>query len=75
MRPVYGGVGRLPQPPLFTPSCQRTGSTDARRISFEDTVRFEKIHEDTYRDFGFELISVEPRSLAERVRIITAAIG
>jgi predicted ATPase len=38
-------------------------------------VRFEKIHEDTYRDFGFELISVEPRSLAERVRIITAAIG
>ena len=51
-----------------------TAPTDARRISFEDAVRFEKIHEDTYRDFGFELLSVEPRSLAERVTIIKAAI-
>jgi len=24
-------------------------ATEARRISFEETVRFEKIHEDTYR--------------------------
>jgi predicted ATPase len=48
--------------------------TDARRISFEETVRFEKIHEDTYRDFGFELVSVEPGSLAERVNIVKAAI-
>src|SRR5262249_3308380 len=29
--------------------------TEARRISFEDSVRFEKIHEETYRDFGFDL--------------------
>ena len=48
--------------------------TEARRISFEDTVRFEKIHEETYRDFGFELVSVEPGSLVERVSIIKAAI-
>jgi predicted ATPase len=48
--------------------------TEARRISFEDTLRFEKIHEETYRDFGFELISIEPGSLAERVGIIKAAI-
>jgi predicted ATPase len=48
--------------------------TEARRISFEETVRFEKIHEETYRDFGFDLVSVEPGSLAERVRIIKAAI-
>ena len=49
--------------------------TEARRISFEDTVRFEKIHEETYRDFGFELVPVEPRGLVERVSIIKAAIG
>jgi predicted ATPase len=49
--------------------------TDARRISFEETLRFEKIHEETYLGFGFELISVEPASLAERVAIIKAAIG
>jgi predicted ATPase len=48
--------------------------TEARRISFEETVRFEKIHEETYRDFGFELVSVEPGSPAERVKIIKAAI-
>jgi predicted ATPase len=48
--------------------------TEARRISFEETVRFEKLHEQTYRDFGFELVSVEPGSLVERVSIIKAAI-
>jgi predicted ATPase len=48
--------------------------TEARRISFEEMVRFEKIHEKTYRDFGFELVSVEPGSLLERVGIIKAAI-
>jgi len=49
--------------------------TEARRISFEETVRFEKLHEQTYRDFGFELVSVEPGSLVERISIIKAAIG
>ena len=48
--------------------------SEARRISFEDTVRFEKIHEETCRGFGFELISVEPGSLVERVGIIKAAV-
>jgi predicted ATPase len=49
--------------------------TEARRISFEETLRFEKVHEDTYRRFGFELFSVEPASPLERVRVIKAAIG
>ncbi len=48
--------------------------TEARRISLEDALRFEKIHEETYRDFGFELVSVEPASLRERVNMIKAAI-
>ena len=49
--------------------------TEARRISFEETVRFEKIHEGTYRDFGFELVPVERGSLMERVGVIKAAIS
>ena len=48
--------------------------SEARRITFEDMLRFEKIHEETYRDFGFELVSIEPARLAERIRIIKAAI-
>jgi predicted ATPase len=48
--------------------------TEARRITFEETVRFEKIHEEIYQDFGFDLVAVEPGSLAERVRMVKAAI-
>jgi predicted ATPase len=49
--------------------------TEARRITFEETVRFEKIHEEVYRDFGFELVSVERGTVVERVTIIKAAIA
>jgi predicted ATPase len=49
--------------------------TAARRISFEDALRFERIHEETYRDFGFELVPVERGSLVERVNMIKAAVG
>jgi len=48
--------------------------TEARRITFEEALRFEKLHEETYREFGFELFPVEPGSVLERVRIIKAAI-
>ncbi len=46
--------------------------TEVRRISFEEAVRFEKLHEQTYRDFGFEdwSQSSRRRSVAERVGII-----
>ena len=48
--------------------------TEARRISYEDTLRFEKIHEKTYRGLGFDLIFVERGSLAERVSFIKTEI-
>jgi predicted ATPase len=48
--------------------------TEARRISFEETLRFERIHEEIYRGLGFELVSVEPGDLLERVSVIKAAI-
>jgi predicted ATPase len=46
----------------------------ARRISFEETLRFEKIHEETYRDYGFELIWIEPGTVEERAAAIKAAV-
>jgi predicted ATPase len=49
--------------------------TEARRITFEQTLRFERIHGETYRRFGFDLVSVKPASLLERVSIIKAAIA
>jgi predicted ATPase len=44
--------------------------TEARRISFEETLRFERIHEETYRSFGFEIVPVFGGSVAERVAAI-----
>jgi predicted ATPase len=44
--------------------------TQARRISFEDSIKFEKVHEETYREFGYECIRVAPRELAQRVEQI-----
>ena len=49
--------------------------TDVRRITFEETVRFERIHEETYRQFGFELIQVERANLADRVGIVKAHLA
>ena len=48
--------------------------TDARRITFEETVRFEAIHEATYRDLGYELVSIAPAPLLERVSLIKARV-
>jgi predicted ATPase len=48
--------------------------SEARRISFEETLRFERIHEETYRNFGFEIISVKAGSLLERVAAIKAGL-
>ena len=46
----------------------------ARRITFEETLRFERIHEQVYREQGFDLVFVEPGSLMERVAAIRAAV-
>jgi len=44
--------------------------TAARKISFEDSLRFEKVHEETYRSFGYECVRVAPRELSARVEQI-----
>ena len=45
-------------------------NTQARRINFEDALRFERIHEETYRDFGFEIVFIEPGTPQERADAI-----
>lgn len=49
-------------------------STAARRITFEETLRFEKIHEETYRNFGFDLVDIEPGAVPERVTTIKSLL-
>jgi predicted ATPase len=45
--------------------------TAARKITFEDSLKFEKVHEETYRSFGYECIKIAPRDLSSRVEQIT----
>jgi predicted ATPase len=48
--------------------------TAARRISFADSLAFERIHEQTYRDLGFHLVDIPAGSLTDRVALIQEAV-
>jgi predicted ATPase len=50
-------------------------ATAARRISFDDSLRFERIHEQAYRDLGFQLVEVPAGPLDERVALIRQTVG
>jgi len=58
---------------FFVQSLGFVAPTAARRISYDEALRFERIHEETYHEFGFEIISVSPGSVAERVEAIMSA--
>jgi predicted ATPase len=49
-------------------------ATAARRISFEDSLDFERLHEQTYRDLGFQLVEVPAGPLADRVALIRQTV-
>ena len=49
-------------------------ATTVRRISFEDALAFEKIHEQTYRELGFQLVEVPPGPLAERAALVQQTV-
>lgn len=44
--------------------------TEARRISLQESLLFEKIHAETYASLGYELIPVAPASLSARVQSV-----
>jgi predicted ATPase len=48
--------------------------TEARRISFADSLRFEAIHAEVYRRLGYELIDVPAAPVDERLEMVTAAV-
>ena len=48
--------------------------TAARRISFTDSLVFERIHKQTYRDLGFQLTDIPAGPLADRVALIQQAV-
>jgi len=49
--------------------------TEVRRITYEETLRFEEIHERTYRDLGFEITWIDRGSVSDRVKLITGILS
>jgi predicted ATPase len=49
--------------------------TAARQISFEDSLAFERLHEQMYRDLGFQLVDVPAGPLAVRVALIRQTVS
>jgi len=49
-------------------------ATSARRISFEDSLVFERLHEQIYRDLGFRLTEVPAGPLTDRVALVQQTI-
>ncbi|MFJ9245609.1 AAA family ATPase [Streptomyces sp. NPDC101776] len=48
--------------------------TAARRISFEDSLEFERIHEESYRLFGYDLVDVPAGEVGDRAALIAEAM-
>ena len=48
--------------------------TIGRRTSFEESLRFERVHEETYRNLGFELVSIARGNLSDRVDTIKLSV-
>jgi predicted ATPase len=65
---VYAGV-------FFIRNLGRVEPTAARRITFEESLAFEDLHERTYRELGFEPIEVPAGPLRWRAAVICAAAG
>jgi hypothetical protein len=71
-----GGRERTYEPTVFFIRNQGfVKATAARRISFEDSLVFEQLHEQTYRDLGFKAVNVPAGPLSDRVALILQAIG
>jgi hypothetical protein len=49
--------------------------TAARRITYQDSLVFHRIHEAVYREHGYELVDVPPASVTERVTLVEKLIA
>ena len=49
--------------------------TEARRITLEDSQRFEAVHADVYARYGYELIRLPPADVEMRFEAVMAAIA
>ncbi|MET8545819.1 AAA family ATPase [Kitasatospora sp. NPDC004799] len=49
--------------------------TGARRISYEESLRFERIHREAYAEFGYACVPIAPGPLADRAAAVVRHLG
>lgn len=49
--------------------------TAARRISYADSLVFERVHEEVYRDHGFSLVDLPPGRVSDRADVAEAHVS
>ena len=60
---------------FFVQNFGTVARTEARRITYEDALKFERIHEETYRAFGYEIIAIPPGTVRDRTDAIRRLVG
>ena len=60
---------------LFVETLGFVEPTAVRRISYEDSLRFEQVHADVYRRFGYELVRIGRGDLSQRLEAAMREIG
>jgi predicted ATPase len=68
-------MGTYERQVLFVRNLGFCEPTAARRISFEESLVFEKVHEQSYRAFGYELIDIPTGDLSQRVAAVSSVIS
>jgi predicted ATPase len=59
---------------LFVENLGFIANTEVRRISFEDTLKFEAVHREVYGRLGYELIPIPAADVERRFEWVRAAI-
>ena len=54
---------------LFVRPIGRVEPTAARRISYEESIAFERVHEEEYTRLGFEIIDIPPGPVGQRAAL------
>lgn len=55
---------------LFVQNLGFVTPTEARRISFEESLRFEQVHQDVYTSLGYRCVPIAPGALPDRAAAV-----
>jgi predicted ATPase len=59
---------------FFVENLGSIAHTEARKISFEESLLFEQIHLDAYKTFGYECVMIPAAPIAERIKMILESL-